>query len=333
MTRVVRVEETTEPRPRAPARGREPVRPFLKWAGGKQALAPLLAPLFPSLDRRTYREPFLGGGAMFFHLRPKRAVLSDALADLIATYEIVRDAPEDLLERLGALEREHSDDRFYEVREQFNAGRAASRNPRGRAATTARPRATTARTRTGAPRRASIDARAERAAWLLYLNRTCYNGLFRTNQAGEFNVPLGRYRDPRIADADRILAASKALAGAELLHAPFEVSLASAEKNDFVYLDPPYVPLSATSSFSAYADGAFDADDQARLAACFRELDARGCLLALSNSDTPAVRALYRGFAITEVAAPRSISARGSARGSAPEVLVRNRACVRHARG
>lgn len=326
MTRTARVVETVERTARPAARGREPVRPFLKWAGGKQALAPLLAPLFPSLERRTYREPFLGGGAMFFHLRPKRAVLSDALADLIATYEVVRDAPDDLLERLGALEREHSDDRFYEVREQFNAGRAASRHPRSRAAAAARPRATTSR-------RPSMHARAERAAWLLYLNRTCYNGLFRTNQAGEFNVPLGRYRDPRIADAERIMAASRALAGADLRHAPFEIALESAEKNDFVYLDPPYVPLSATSSFSAYADGAFDADDQARLAACFRELDARGCLLALSNSDTPTVRALYRGFEITEVAAPRSISARGSARGSAPEVLVRNRACIRHARG
>ena len=146
MTRVARVVEVTEPRPRAPARGREPVRPFLKWAGGKQALAPLLAPLFPSLDRRTYREPFLGGGAMFFHLRPKRAVLSDALADLIATYEVVRDAPAELLERLERLQDEHSDTRFYEVREQFNLGRPARAK----------------RARSAAPRRASIDARAWR---------------------------------------------------------------------------------------------------------------------------------------------------------------------------
>lgn len=328
MTKAVPVADRARPAaPRAAARApvarsraaaREPVRPFLKWAGGKQALAPLLAPLFPSLERRTYREPFLGGGAMFFHLRPRHAVLSDALADLIVTYEVVRDAPRELLALLGQLEREHSDARFYEVREAFNEGRPAAR--RGAAGKGAR----------------SGEARRERAAWLLYLNRTCYNGLFRTNQAGEFNVPVGRYRDPRIADAERILAASRALAGpppAELRHAPFDVSLADAARGDFVYLDPPYVPLSPTSSFSAYADGAFGPGDQARLAACFRELDDRGCLLALSNSDTPAVRQLYRGFEITEVDAPRSISARGSARGSAPEVLVRNRACVRHARG
>jgi DNA adenine methylase len=275
--------------------------------------------LFPSLDRRTYREPFLGGGAMFFHLRPRRAVLSDALADLITAYEVVRDAPDELLARLGELAIAHTHDHFYEVRERFNAGRH-------------RPRTGARATGRAAP----PAARTERAAWLLYLNRTCYNGLFRTNQAGEFNVPLGRYREPRIADAGRILAASRALAGppaADLRRASFEVALRDAERGDFVYLDPPYVPLSPTSSFSAYSDGAFGPDDQARLAQCFRELDARGCLLALSNSDTPAVRALYRGFEITKVDAPRSISARGSARGSAPEVLVRNRACVLRARG
>ncbi len=293
-------------------RARSPVRPFLKWAGGKQALAPILSPLFPPLERRIYREPFLGGGAMFFHLRPRRAVLSDALADLIVTYEVVRDDPDALLRKLERLKGEHSDQRFYEVRERFNAGRAR-------------------------PAREKADKVAERAreraAWLLYLNRTCYNGLFRTNQSGEFNVPVGRYRDPRIADADRIHAASQALSGATIRHAPFDAALAEAAKGDFVYLDPPYVPLSATSSFSAYADGAFGAKDQARLAACFRDLDRRGCLLALSNSDTPAVRELYEGYEITPIDAPRSISARGSARGSAPEVVVRNRACIRAARG
>lgn len=282
-----------------------PVRPFLKWAGGKQALAAILEPLFPSLERRVYREPFLGGGAMFFHLRPRTAVLSDALADLIVTYQVVRDDPRKLLERLERLQGEHSEARFYEVRESFNAGRRRSRD----------------------------RDRLERAAWLMYLNRTCYNGLFRTNQSGEFNVPLGRYREPRIADADRILAASRALTGADVRHAPFEVALEEAERGDFVYLDPPYVPLSATSSFSAYADGTFDANDQARLAHRFKELDRKGCLLALSNSDTPLVRELYADFDVTAIDAPRSISARGSARGSAPEVLVRNRACVRAARG
>jgi DNA adenine methylase len=283
-----------------------PVRPFLKWAGGKQALAATLEPLFPSLERRVYREPFLGGGAMFFHLRPRQAVLSDALADLIVTYEVVRDDPRKLLERLERLEREHSEARFYEVRESFNAGRK----------------------RVGREK-----DRQERAAWLMYLNRTCYNGLFRTNQSGEFNVPLGRYRAPRIADAERVLAASRALASADIRHAPFEVALADARKGDFVYLDPPYVPLSATSSFAAYADGSFDANDQARLARWFKDLDRRGCLLALSNSDTPLVRELYGDFDVTAIDAPRSISARGSARGSAPEVVVRNRACVKAARG
>lgn len=288
--------------PAAVSSSRAPVRPFLKWAGGKQALASTLTPLFPPLARRTYREPFLGGGAMFFHLRPPRAFLSDTLADLIATYRVVQQRPDELLTRLVQLEKAHSAERYYEVRERFNQ-----------------------------PQKPKGDL--ERAAWLVYLNRTCYNGLFRTNQAGKFNVPVGRYESPRVADAARILAASDALAGADLRHAPFGELLANAEKNDFVYLDPPYVPLSATSSFSAYAEGSFGPAAQAELAECFHEMDRRGCLLALSNSDTPLVRKLYAGFEITAIEAPRSISARGSARGSAPEVLVRNRACVRRAAG
>ena len=210
--------------PTAVSSSRAPVRPFLKWAGGKQALASTLTPLFPPLSRRTYREPFLGGGAMFFHLRPPSAVLSDALADLVATYRVVQQRPDELLARLLELEHAHSAERYYEVRERFNL----PRRPRSAAASD-----------------------LERATWLVYLNRTCYNGLFRTNQAGKFNVPVGRYEAPRIADAARLHAASEALAGAELRHASFGGLLGEAEKNDFVYLDPPYVPLSATSSFSA----------------------------------------------------------------------------------
>lgn len=275
-------------------------RPFLKWAGGKRALAATLTPLFPLLDDRVYREPFLGGGAMFFHLAPAKAVLSDALEDLITTYGVIKKSPGDLLKRLAVLEERHSETAYYATRMRFNADRDAHL--------------------------------ADRAAWFIYLNKTCYNGLFRTNQSGEFNVPIGRYTEPRIVDEARIRAASKALRKVALSHADFAESLDRAKKNDFVYLDPPYVPLSATSSFAAY-DGGFSMRDQEALALLFAKLDKRGCLLALSNSDTPEVRKLYAKFHIKKINAPRSISANGSVRGTAPEVIVRNAACVASARG
>jgi len=275
-------------------------RPFLKWAGGKRALAPLLTSLFPPLGDRTYREPFLGGGAMFFHLAPKKAVLSDALEDLITTYEVIKESPTKLLARLALFEKTHSEATYYETRKRFNIERGA--------------------------------APEDRAAWFIYLNRTCYNGLFRTNQSGEFNVPFGRYVNPRIADAPRVHAASKTLEKVTLRHADFAESMDLAKKGDFIYLDPPYVPISATSSFAAY-DGGFRMRDQEALARLFSTLDKRGCLLALSNSDTPEVRKLYARFDLTEIDAPRSISANGALRGTAREVLVRNRACLDAARG
>lgn len=280
-------------------------RPFLKWAGGKRGLADTLTPLFPDLEGRTYREPFLGGGAMFFHLAPKKAVLSDALEHLITTYRVIQKKPRPLLTRLTKLEHQHAkepEETYYAIRHRFNFEDDA--------------------------------ADEERAAWFIYLNRTCYNGLFRTNQSGHFNVPIGRYTNPRVADAERVNAASKALAKVRLIHADFAESLKAAKKNDFVYLDPPYVPLSATSSFAAY-DGGFSMRDQEALRDLFAKLDRRGCLLALSNSDTPEVHALYKrkGWEVLRIDAPRSISANGAVRGTAPEVLVRNQACVDAARG
>ncbi|MFO0555120.1 MAG: DNA adenine methylase [Polyangiaceae bacterium] len=271
-------------------------RPFLKWAGGKWSLAPRLAELLPQdLSGRTYREPFVGGGALFFWLRAhrpaRRFVLSDALTDLVKTYEAVRDHPVQLCQELERLAEKHSATQFYEVREHFNhrGGKAI-----------------------------------ERAAWLIYLNKTCFNGLFRTNQSGKFNVPIGRFTNPRILDVRRIEAASRALAGVTLAHQSFEHLLEHAEPGDVIYLDPPYVPLSRTASFAGYSGGSFDDEDQAELAAVFRKLDERGCLLALSNSDVPEVAALYEGFHIERIIAPRVISSQASTRKAVTEVLVRN---------
>jgi DNA adenine methylase len=269
------------------------VRPFLKWAGGKWAIAPQIAKLLPrDTHERVYREPFLGGGAMFFYLLPRRAYLSDTLLDLVTTYRVVRRQVGPLIERLEALHAAHTTEQFYEVRERFNHEREAS----------------------------ALD----RAAWLIYINKTCYNGLFRTNRSGLFNVPVGRFASPRIVDPIRLRLAAKALTGATIAHASFDHLLDAAEEGDVVYLDPPYVPLTKTASFAAYADGGFGADDQERLADVFRRLDERGCLLALSNSDMPVVRKLYRGFDIRRIEAPRAISAKTSTRGATTEVLVRN---------
>lgn len=269
-------------------------QPFLKWAGGKWAIAPRIAGLLPKDARdRVYREPFLGGGAMFFYLQPERAILSDAVGDLIATYTIVQSNVEPLIKRLTALRDTHSTEQFYAIRKRFNEEKDAPK--------------------------------VDRASWLVYLNKTCFNGLFRTNRSGEFNVPAGRFKNPGIVDPERLRLAGAVLTRAELTHAPFSHLLNVAAEGDLIYLDPPYVPLSKTSSFSAYSDGTFTEKDHAELARVFRELDARGCLLALSNSDTPAVKDLYAGFDITPIIAPRAISSKATTRGEVSELLIRNK--------
>lgn len=282
-------------------RGKRPAdapRPFLKWAGGKWALAERIAALLPEdLGERTYREPFLGGGALFFWLTTNkpaaRYVLSDRLADLIAAYRAVQRRHKKLVASLEALRASHSKEHFYEIRERFNA-------------------------RSG--------TELDRAAWLIYLNKTCYNGLYRTNRSGIFNVPYGRFENPTIVDRERFAMAAKALREAQLRHASFEHLLEVAESGDVIYLDPPYVPISSTANFAAYSQGAFGPKDQEALAEVFRELDRRGCLLALSNSDAPFVRKLYKDFELTVIEAPRSISSRGTTRQPVAELLVRNAA-------
>lgn len=269
-------------------------QPFLKWAGGKWAIAPRIAALLPKdAKTRVYREPFLGGGAMFFYLEPEDAHLSDSVEDLISTYSVVQSNVEPLIKRLIELRESHSTEQFYAIRKRFNEEK---NSPKG-----------------------------ERAAWLIYLNKTCYNGLFRTNKSGEFNVPAGRFKNPGIVDAPKLRLAAAMLARAELTNAPFTHLLEAAQPGDVIYLDPPYVPLSKTSNFSSYSDGTFTDKDHEELARVYKELDARGCLLALSNSDTPLVRELYKGYDLTPIIAPRAISAKAETRGEVSELLVRNK--------
>ena len=274
----------------APAEVRAPVDPILKWAGGKTRLLPELITRLPGRTQWTtgrYFEPFVGGAAVFFHLRPTTSVLSDVNPELVHLYTIVRDQVEALIDDLGrhTYERQY----YYGVR----ALDPASLPP------------------------------IERASRMLFLNRTCFNGLWRVNRRGEFNVPFGRYTNPTLCPADRLRAASRALAGTELRHADFAGAVAGARRGDFVYFDPPYVPLTRTASFTSYAAQDFGMDDQARLAALFTDLGRRGVRCMLSNSDTPAVRALYEGHRIDRILAPRAISRDPDNRHPVGELIIR----------
>ncbi|MEM7434867.1 MAG: DNA adenine methylase [Myxococcota bacterium] len=267
--------------------------PFVKWAGGKGRLLSQLRPLLPTgAARMRHVEPFVGGGALFFSRRPTRALLTDINPALIAAYEAIRDDVEGVIQSLGLLARRHSKERYYEVRSRYNAARRL--------------------------------ARPTRAAMFIYLNKTCFNGLHRVNRKGEFNVPVGSYKSPKILDEGRLRAASAALEQADLQCAGFEALIESAKPGDFVYFDPPYEPVSTTSSFTSYASGGFSRDDQTRLRDVYRELDRRGCKLMLSNSDVPFIRELYVDFRIDTVAAPRAINCNAGGRGKVSEIVARN---------
>lgn len=261
--------------------------PFLKWAGGKSQLLQQYSPLLPT-TWRTYFEPFLGGGAVFFHLQPRAAVLSDVNEELINAYTVVRDKVDELIAALKVHRNERA--YYYSVR----AWRPETLGP------------------------------VERAARLIFLNRTCFNGLYRVNKKGEFNVPFGRYLNPTICDVTGLRAASLALRGTEISAGDFEETLERAQGGDFLYLDPPYSPLSVTSSFTAYAEEGFGEEEQRRLASVYKRMDRRGAMLMLSNSASDLVRRLYTGFRVVEVTAKRAINSKANGRGPIPEVVVLN---------
>ncbi len=258
----------------------------MKWAGGKGQLLEQYEPLFPSSWTR-YFEPFLGGGAVFFHLQPQRSLLADVNPSLISVYRCVRDNVDELLERLEEHQALHCKDYYYEVRSQHNL--------------TALPH----------------------AARFIYLNKTCFNGLYRENLKGQFNVPMGRYKKPTIHDPERLWAASKALQDTELLTQDFtEIIRQATRKSDFVFLDPPYHPISSTSSFTSYSKMAFGELQQRQLRKVFSKLADSGVKVMLSNSDCEFVRDLYRDFPIHTISASRSINSKGGRRGKVNEVVV-----------
>jgi DNA adenine methylase len=258
--------------------------PFLKWAGGKTQLLPMLLKNVPA-QFDTYIEPFVGGGALFFELQPAKAILADSNPELINCYTVVRDNVEDLITVLSAYP--YSEEFYYKLREEV-------------------------------PRDVVL-----RAARIIYLNRTCYNGLYRVNKRGQFNVPFGRYKNPIICDVDRLRAASYALKNAELFCADYQETLRNfAKPGDFVYIDPPYHPVSQYSDFKRYTSKFFYVDDQRLLASYAKELAGQGCFVLVSNSYCDFVIDVYKGCKIIEVSAKRNINKDPSKRGGVKEVLV-----------
>jgi len=268
----------------------ERLRPILKWAGGKRSLVPrILAELPDQID--TYYEPFVGGAAVFLALaeeqRFRRAVITDRNAHLIELYEVVRDDVEALLSVLNERQLETSEADYYRIRAQHK-----------------------------------LRSAVERAARLIYLNKTGYNGLYRVNSSGGFNVPYGRYKRPKIYDPTRLRVVSTALQGVVIEAADFERSCKRARPGDAVYLDPPYLPVSKTSSFSAYHSEAFGLPEHQRLAKVFASLAKKGIAAVLSNSDTPETRELYRPFKPSGVQVRRPINSVASGRGAVSELLI-----------
>lgn len=264
-------------------------RPFLKWAGGKARLIQQYIPYFPTYFK-TYYEPFLGGGSVFFYLHERQAAkafLTDINAELITTYRCVRDDVEKLIDLLKEHQLQHSKDYYYRIRTTIES------------------------------------TELKKAARLIYLNKTCFNGLYRENSKGEFNVPMGRYKKPNICDLSNLRLASVALQSAEIEIRSFEKVLNNASNSeDFVYFDPPYYPVSTTSNFTSYSRYAFNENEQYRLRDVFVELAQRGVKVMLSNSDTSFIRNLYKDFNIHTILARRAINSNAKKRGKINELLV-----------
>ncbi len=271
------------------------VVPFLKWAGGKRQLMPEIREMLPDgVTTHPYYEPFIGGGALFFELLPKRAVINDYNEELINVYTVIRDNPSELIEDLK---------RHKNTAEYFYKIRAIDRQPLF-----------------------SKLTRIERASRIIYLNKTCYNGLYRVNNAGEFNSPFGRYKNPNIVNEPVIKAVSKYLNSSQIQisSCDYALILKDIPTDSFVYLDPPYHPISESSSFTGYVQGGWDEGDQLRLRDVCNRLRDNGIKFLLSNSASDFIREIYSDYNIHIVQAKRSVNSNSSRRGQVDEFLIRN---------
>jgi DNA adenine methylase len=275
-------------------------QPFLKWAGGKRASTPILTRLIGQPDPgHTYFEPFLGSGAAFFAIRPDHAVLSDVNWPLVETFKVVKNRAPTLASYLDSLPPRPTRDQYYLCRKRFND-------------------------LLGESEKESAESSVELAALFIWLNHTCYNGLFRVNGSGKFNVPFGGKGDRFIFSVSRLRAASQALrqSHSELYSANYSSVLEKAKRGDVVYLDPPYEPVGESKNFTAYSAGGFTTDDQVRLSTVVHSMVERGVRVVLSNSSAPIIRELYHGFDFYETSVTRAISCNGESRSAVPEVVV-----------
>lgn len=270
------------------------VSPVLKWVGGKRQLLPSIKPMLPKRIT-SYCEPFVGGGAVLFDLQPKKAIVNDINSDLILVYTVIRDNVEALIELLETYPNEEGF--YYELR---NIDREQEKYDK--------------------------LSEIERAARVIFLNKTCYNGLYRVNNAGEFNSPFGKYKNPNIVNAPVLRAVSTYFNSSEITFSTtdFELVLEQVRRGTFVYLDPPYDPVSDTSSFTGYSKGGFSREQQIQLRECCDRLNARGVKFMLSNSATDFIREQYSNYHITIVQAKRAINSVASKRGDVDEVIITN---------
>jgi len=266
------------------------IGPFLRWAGGKRQLRKVLLNFLPAdIAQRTYREPFLGGGSLFFAIQPKSAILSDANEHLIRCYEFVRNEPSLVARYLQTHAGRDTETYYYRVRDEYNR---------------------------------SLYSAAQ-AARFIYLNKTCFNAIFRVNSKGKFNVPYGQKKSPAIPDEDELNGIATILSNASLQAASFEKALAGTARGDFTYLDPPYPPLNGTAYFTHYTSDRFSEQDQKKLADSVHELDKAGCLLMISNADTPVIRRLYRRYELLSLPVTRFLTCK-AVRHKVQELVITN---------
>jgi DNA adenine methylase len=269
------------------------VVPILKWVGGKRQLFNEIKKYIP--EYKIYYEPFLGGGAVFFGLQPERAVINDINTSLMCVYQVIRDHTDELIEELKQHKNEA--DYFYKIRNWDRDKEAYDRK-----------------------------SDIQKASRIIYLNKTCYNGLFRVNRAGEFNTPFGRYKNPGIVNEKVLRAMADYLRhpGITLMNTDFEEALRGSQKGDFVYFDPPYDPVSDSANFTGYDMRGFDREEQKRLKLLCDALNKKGTKFLLSNSATDFIFDLYKEYKIKIIKAKRSVNSRADRRGEVDEVLIRN---------
>jgi len=272
-------------------------QPFLKWVGGKRQIIPQIKKYMPENYNR-YFEPFVGGGALFFDLEPKKAYINDINKILVSAYKNIKNHPYEIIKKLEDLQKifyeKNNEERkiyFYEIRDAFNN---------------------------------TEYNLFLKTSYMIFLNKTCYNGMYRENSKGKFNVPFGRYKNPKILDKENILAVSKLLTNTIITNCSFEKAVENAESGDFIYFDPPYHPLSITSNFTSYSNGGFTKEDQLKLRDVFKDLDKRNCFVMLSNSDTEFIREIYEEFTQKTVSAARSINCKAAGREKINELLIMN---------